>query len=728
MSFVTGWLAAAGLAAASIPVIIHLLLRRRRKPMFWGAMALLLEATRRQRRRTQLEQVILLTIRCLFFALAGLALAQPLMQDITSTGRSRVVHLLIDDGIVSGVMDPDGQTALERHAAQAAKKLSSLVPGDRVTVTLASRPVRAIVEAPSSDMRSIGLVLDGLSSREGATDFTAALNLVAPRLQEPGLDHEIHLLGDFRAGSIQQDDLPNQINVVEGATLDIRVSPPTSLPRSNVQVESIEVARNPASTASSAGTGMIRVSVRLRRNGEMPSGRTTVRLEGDAIAALPPRMVEWTPGRAEAVVEFQARVGKGGGVVKAVLDHDALPADDQRFTTVDPPGPITVLLVDREDIHGGARLDQLGVSGWIERALDPVRESNVFDAAVRIDSTDPASLDARDLEDASVVFLARPDLLEPKKMEVLASYLGRGGVVVVIPPTKAVARPWASPMLEAMNVPWSVALEPEVMEEPRALSSRQPDSSLLKLLASELPSLAPSVRINRRLPIEGFADAEAVLLDSEGDAVILETGVGAGRLVFLAFAPVLEWTDLPVRPLMVPLVHEIVRRGSALAGRSMGGVVGESAPLVRSPAVVAIIDNDGTRLSRTSGDRFDIPEHSGAYQAVGSTDTNIETVVVNPAIDAAQVARVSREELADWLSNAGDFSYLNNEGELDTSDAQVLNGSDIAFILFMIAAALVLLETAAQRYFSRGAIRRASNPGVGASRSGIGSGGLEPTV
>ena len=36
MSFVTGWLAAAGLAAASIPVIIHLLLRRRRKPMFWG--------------------------------------------------------------------------------------------------------------------------------------------------------------------------------------------------------------------------------------------------------------------------------------------------------------------------------------------------------------------------------------------------------------------------------------------------------------------------------------------------------------------------------------------------------------------------------------------------------------------------------------------------------------------------------------------------------------------
>ena len=101
MSFVTAWLAAAGIAAASIPVIIHLLLRRRRRPMMWGAMTLLLQATRRQRRRTRLEQILLLAIRCLIFALAGFALAQPLMEKITSAGRSKVVHLLIDDGIVS---------------------------------------------------------------------------------------------------------------------------------------------------------------------------------------------------------------------------------------------------------------------------------------------------------------------------------------------------------------------------------------------------------------------------------------------------------------------------------------------------------------------------------------------------------------------------------------------------------------------------------------------------
>ena len=117
--------------------------------------------------------------------------------------------------------------------------------------------------------------------------------------------------------------------------------------------------------------------------------------------------------------------------------------------------------------------------------------------AVRIDITDPASLGARDLEDASVVFLARPDLVKSETLQSLADFLDHGGVLVVIPPTGAVARPWASPMLEKMNVPWSVALEPETLQEPRPLAARQPDSSLLKLLSSEMPSLAPSVRLSR---------------------------------------------------------------------------------------------------------------------------------------------------------------------------------------------------------------------------------------
>ena len=65
MTFVTAGLAIAGLLAVSIPILIHLLARQRRKPVEWAAMRFLIEAFRKHRRRLQLEQIILLAVRCL---------------------------------------------------------------------------------------------------------------------------------------------------------------------------------------------------------------------------------------------------------------------------------------------------------------------------------------------------------------------------------------------------------------------------------------------------------------------------------------------------------------------------------------------------------------------------------------------------------------------------------------------------------------------------------------
>jgi hypothetical protein len=68
----------AGLALASIPIIIHILNRRRFKVVPWAAMEYLLAAMRKNRRRLKFEQWLLLAVRCLVLALLGFALARPL--------------------------------------------------------------------------------------------------------------------------------------------------------------------------------------------------------------------------------------------------------------------------------------------------------------------------------------------------------------------------------------------------------------------------------------------------------------------------------------------------------------------------------------------------------------------------------------------------------------------------------------------------------------------------
>src|SRR5436190_24001307 len=62
----------AGAALISAPIIIHLINRMRFKRLRWAAMEFLLKAQKRSRRRLIIEQLILLALRCILVALAGL--------------------------------------------------------------------------------------------------------------------------------------------------------------------------------------------------------------------------------------------------------------------------------------------------------------------------------------------------------------------------------------------------------------------------------------------------------------------------------------------------------------------------------------------------------------------------------------------------------------------------------------------------------------------------------
>ena len=67
-----------GVAALAIPILIHLFHKSRFKIVKWGAMHLLEAVLKTNRRRIQIEQWILLAIRCAIPALLAIAMARPL--------------------------------------------------------------------------------------------------------------------------------------------------------------------------------------------------------------------------------------------------------------------------------------------------------------------------------------------------------------------------------------------------------------------------------------------------------------------------------------------------------------------------------------------------------------------------------------------------------------------------------------------------------------------------
>ena len=70
--FLNPWMLLGGLAIAS-PILIHLLNKRRFKIVEWAAMDFLFEADKKNRRRVRMENFILLALRCLGTAAAGIA-------------------------------------------------------------------------------------------------------------------------------------------------------------------------------------------------------------------------------------------------------------------------------------------------------------------------------------------------------------------------------------------------------------------------------------------------------------------------------------------------------------------------------------------------------------------------------------------------------------------------------------------------------------------------------
>src|ERR1700710_1902513 len=89
----------AGFAAVGIPIIIHLLNKRKFERVVWAAMRFLQVSVDQNQRRIQVEDILLLLLRCLLIALLVLALARPALRAASSgiLGQTKVTAVIVLD-------------------------------------------------------------------------------------------------------------------------------------------------------------------------------------------------------------------------------------------------------------------------------------------------------------------------------------------------------------------------------------------------------------------------------------------------------------------------------------------------------------------------------------------------------------------------------------------------------------------------------------------------------
>lgn len=740
--FTAPLLAGIGAAAVAIPIIIHLMSRFRRKPEAWGAMRFLIQAYQKQRKRLQLEKLLLLLVRCMVVLLAGLALAGPVLNGCSQSGfalttnSGRVVYLVIDDALSSQTQEA-GSTRLDQHKQAALAVIDEMKPSDRAVIVRMARPIQQVLKEPISDISQLRDAVKAIEPRFSRGDLIGSLSLVQASIDALGTtDPVVVLLSDFPASSAYFDQpLPPELEALGDRATIVTTQPPQGT--DNVQVMSLRLRRQMV-VAESTGATVVGGRVELRRFGGIAQQRTVqlqVRVETSAgnLLVETTRDVRFGSGAREQSANFDLPVqlpdseliGSGRElIVHAALIADAsdagldvLPADDVAVAVVRLRDRLQVALIDSEqDINPNP--GELEPWQWVRAALSPSGPGAA--GSFELSSMLPTAVNDESIESFDAAVVLRPDQLTLRGWQTLAKFTDRGGLIWVFTPALETETDWVQTMRRLFELPWSFAEEMYSRRVddgetvvPVKVDATTPAPEPLQFLAADWREKMSWVSVRSWLPLQTPEEDQWILLEDDelgeqqgvSGVVLAHRGIGDGSLVFSSAPLDTRFTNLPIRALFVPLMHDTLR---GVLGNTSGQrplVAGDEAGLSRMWRGIGeldlLSDESSTKLLvQSDGENVILrepAEQPGVYQ--GTVGGSPRLLAVNKDADAGDtIGGTSRLELL--LDELGGWSYLNDRQQAGGVLAKTAQGRDLTMLLLWVLLGLVLLETFLARWFS----------------------------
>lgn len=716
--------------------------RFRRKPEPWGAMRFLIQAYQKQRKRLQLEKLLLLLVRCMVVLLAGLALAGPVLSGCSKNGLSfagsggRVIYLVIDDALSSQTREA-GSTRLDQHKLEALGVIDEMSPSDRAVIVRMARPVTQVLDEPTSDTAALREAIDSIQPRFSRGELIEALSLVQASMQAQNAeDAFVVLLSDFPATSAYFDQpLPPELEALGERAMIVTAQPPTGT--DNVQVMSLGLRRQMV-VAESTGATVVGGQAVLRRFGAIDQPREAqlkvqVQTSAGQVLAETTRAVRLGSGAREQSANFDlpvqlpgdALVGSGRElIVRATLLADAtdagldvLPADDQALAVVRLRDRLQIALIDDEqDINPNP--GELEPWQWVRAALSPrgPGASGSFELSTML----PTAVNSEAIEAFDAAIVLRPDELTLRGWETLHEFTKRGGLVWVFTPALNTEPDWAMTMQRQFDLPWSFGEALVQMQE--GDESTQPSADVdettappevLQFLAADWREKLGWWSLRSWLPLATEDEDRWVVLKTDDAAVpekdkpvvLAQRSIGEGSLVFSAVPLDTRYTNLPIRALFVPLMHDTLRGVLGNLAGQVPLVAGDQPGLNRSWRGVGELemlgeDQTAKLLVQSDGEEVSLrepAEQPGVY--LGTVGGSPRLMAVNP--DAAAGDTVGGQGALELLLDEfGAWSYLSDRQQAGGVLAKTSLGRDLTLLLLWLLLGLVLLETFLARWFS----------------------------
>ncbi len=661
--FLNPWMLLGGLAIFS-PILIHLLNKRRFKIVEWAAMEFLFEADKQNRRRVQIENFLLLLLRCLAMILLALMLARPLLpSSVTAVlQQSQKVErvILIDDSLSQRVM-VDSQTSLD-VAKDSVKQLvtqlaNSTDTEDWLTVMLTSDTAHFLIDnqplTPNTVSGHLQTISD-INCSDQAADYPEALAGMKSHLSgDQNYGRVAYLFSDLRkrdwlvgdagqdAAAVTDSAAPNR--VVESFSQDllgtyiIDTSGPNdqNLAITSIRADGLLVANK-----------VINFIVEVANFGDQTVGELQVLLQvGESqpqyktVSSLAPQekkdlVYTWVFNAAQkerglldfeqektnirdyritAQIDRQSLSGEG-------LKSDQLSEDSSRLLSASVIDGIPVMLVDGDPSATSERSE-----------THYLRSLEVLGTGLTMTTATVSDLETASLSDFEVIFLCNVDEVSADRTVALKQWVAGGGSLVLMPGNRVRATTFNDTFYREGNglSPVklnSIAGDPTMAQWTNFEVAPQVHPALQVMMDSDASSIG-NVDVFSWWTSEfgENVDMQSVeiplrLTDSDNSIAMLDRRLEDGRVIVFTIPGDGDWSMWPssptFAPVMVDLISYLVGSKNAESSIALGGSVKVPVDLSAFENRVTVRDPENEKMETVAKPLNPEKPQSVLYQAV----------------------------------------------------------------------------------------------------------------
>jgi len=601
----------AGLAALAIPILVHLTHKERKEPIVFPSLMFLQKIPFRTQRRQRIRNWLLFAMRALVVALLVFAFARPYLD--SGHGRTDAqthsdVVLLVD---LSASMGARGRW--ERATAAAREAIASLPRGAKMAIVAFDDRAEALTEL-TGDAAVLRGALDRLHPGSGAGRYAPALQAAASLIERGQGAGDVVLISDYQRGGF---DGATAARLPAGITLRTVDVGDTTLVNTAVVGVVLDRERTPSGARTTVSARLVTSRGAAR---EVP---VSLEIEGRTVQTVRLRLV---PGGA-AVARFAAlRDPESARRARVVIPSDDQHADDAWHLVLGPAPKLSVLLLTRADAPGSDAL-------YLRQALGVAS-----DPAFPVTARPAVSARVQDLNGAAVAILNDAPFPGGDAGQRLLDWVqSGGGLFIALGAHGSLPRPLAD----------SLGSASEVIERAASGASIAVADPAHPLFAGWGRA---DLGASRAYRYRRLAKASSALARyDDGTPALVETRLGAGRVLIWTADFANHWSDLPLSPAFVPLIHGAVRQLARFTPPTESRQVGATVELDAAPTATIVVEEPGGRhqaLRAGTPARLLLTER-GFYDVRRADDRDGESLLAaNVPPSEADPARVVPEQVA----------------------------------------------------------------------------------